>query len=113
MKIYLTLIILIVISACSSGRNINLIGNTYVHQNGSEKQLVGFDETTIFFMWDDSLGKSSFKTDYTAENVNDTTINLILKEKNPYMENNIWTIIVTSPSTFYTLASGKKYILNK
>lgn len=113
MRTYIVLVFLVILAACNSGKSIKLSGNTYINQIGNEKQIVGFDESTVFFMWDDSLGKSSFKTDYSLEVVNDTTLNIILKEKNPYMENNIWTIIVTSPTTFYTQASGKKYILNK
>lgn len=114
-KILFVIVTVFAVSSCGqkSGSRVNIVGNTFINENGTEKQIVGFDENNVYFKWDDSLGQSSFKTAYKVASLNDSTLNIELTEKNPYMSSNIWTIIVDQPDGFYTMDSKKRYKLYK
>lgn len=113
-KILLVLITVFAVSSCGQKQGkVSIVGNTFVNESGTEKQIVGFDENNVYFKWDDSLGVSSFQTAYKVTPVNDSTYNIELTEKNPYMTSNVWTIVVDQPDGFYTMDSKKRYKLFK
>lgn len=114
-NILVILITVFAISSCGqkNASRVNIVGNTFINDNVTEKQIVGFDENNVYFKWDDSLGQSSFKSAYKVTPVNDSTYNIELTEKNPYMATNIWTIVIDQPDGFYTLDSKKRYKLYK
>lgn len=113
--ILISILLLSVLSACSKKSKDPLIGHVYTYQNGTEKQTVGFSDEKIYLIWDDSLGKESFESNYTTKYTNDSTAVITLKEKPKSWESLEWNILIresgilsVSSKKFYNLKTENK-----
>lgn len=111
-KIFVLLFIAIIALAGCNDKKFKLEGNVFVYQNANEKQYVGFDNEKVYLKWDDSLGVSTFQSEYTYKFVNDSTITIELKKKPDFWESNIWDIKVDKDKGFRTVKSNKLYKLS-
>lgn len=112
MKKYFAVFIVLLFIGCSVNK-VSFEGKVYVHQTDAGNQIVGFDYNNIYFKWDDDMGLESFNSAYTVEQLNDSTYRFKLETPNPYMENEIWDVVAKDGNSFYTLESGKLYVIQK
>lgn len=112
MKKLLSIFVVILFVGCGESK-VNFEGKVFIHQTDAGNQIVGFDHENIYFKWDDDMGLESFNSAYSLEQVNDSTYRFKLETPNPYMENEYWEVVAKDENSFYTLESGKLYVIQK
>ena len=117
MKIITSIVLLIfsvlILTGCESKPKDKLVNKMYVNEEDGQKQIVGFYEDKIIFKWDDSLGVDYHESEYNVNPVNDSTLNIEVKDKSPYMTSNTWQIILEGDGiSFYTADSKKRYVIS-
>jgi hypothetical protein len=107
------LFVILIVNGCETEPKDKLVNKVFVHEEGGQKQVVGFYEDKIIFKWDDTLGVEYHESSYNVNPVNDSTLNIEVKDKNPYMTSNTWQIILGGDGvSFHTADSKKRYVIS-
>ena len=111
-KNLIVVIALIFLIGCAQNK-ISFEGKVFQHQTDAGNQIVGFDNENIYFKWDDDLGLESFNSTYTIEQLNDSTYRINLDTPIPYLESEYWDVVAKDGNSFYSVESGKLYVIKR
>ncbi|MCB0721833.1 MAG: hypothetical protein KDC42_05985 [Ignavibacteriae bacterium] len=107
-------VIALMVFGCESKPKDMFVNKVFVHEEGGQKQIVGFYDDKMIFKWDDTLGVEYHESQYNINPVNDSTFNIEVKDKTPYMESNTWQIVMSKDGVSFTSADSKKrYVLSQ
>lgn len=107
------LFVILIVNGCETKPKDRLVNKVFVSEQDGQKQIVGFYEDKVIFKWDDTLGVEYHESEYNVNPVNDSTLNIEVKDKNPYMTSNTWQIIMGDDGiSFHTADSKKRYVLS-